>query len=164
MHWQLQIGFHFSHVSHIFWGFKGKSNSPTFFRQFLAVFRLIRSDLISTINQNYTHKHADFDRFAKIFTTFFSLSAHVCHTRAAARIGRYYLCKIFASLTFLFYFCFPPKWLRTVWPFRLGYLFSLSLLTFWLFWRSTEKPFAGLFFVDFFVWPVWSALFLACVA
>lgn len=38
MHWQLQIGFHFSHVSHIFWVFKGKSNSPTFFRQFLAVF------------------------------------------------------------------------------------------------------------------------------
>lgn len=97
---------------------------------FLPFFRLIRSDLISTINKNYTHKHADFDRFAKIFTTFFSLSAHVCHTRAAARIGRYYLCKIFASLTFLFYFCFSPKWLRTVWPFRLGYLFSLSLLTF----------------------------------
>lgn len=38
---------------------------------FLQFFRLIRNDLISTINQNYTHKHADFDRFAKIFTIFF---------------------------------------------------------------------------------------------
>uniref|UniRef100_A0A8D8MW05 (northern house mosquito) hypothetical protein n=1 Tax=Culex pipiens TaxID=7175 RepID=A0A8D8MW05_CULPI len=36
---------------------------------FLPFFRLIRNDC--TINQNYTLKHADFDRFAKIFTTFF---------------------------------------------------------------------------------------------
>lgn len=141
------------------------------FRQFLGAFptypkRLNEHDK----SKLHTHTHSntltltDSPKFSPLFLFYFFWSAHVCHTRAAARIGRYYLCKISSSLTFYLIFASLQK------GFALSglYLFSLSLLTFSTLLTTNRKTFRWLNFfaivVDFFVHPVWSTLFLTCVA